>query len=137
MWWARLRAVFDGPGRERGDENVSAVLIWPALLLILWVIFQIVLVTLGNSVALDAARAGLADGRLPPVDTASAYSAAISRAEGASIAGLSNIDATVSSDGSTVTVTVTAEASSIIPFATFSVTRTASGPIEQIEAVGP
>lgn len=124
-------------GGERGDTNVAAVLTWAALLLLVWAVLQTVVVTLGRNVALDAARAGLAEGRLPPVDTVTARSTAIHRAAVATTGWLSNVDAQVSSDGQTVTVTVTADAASLIPGASFRVEQIASGPIEQIGAVAP
>ncbi|MFE5501322.1 hypothetical protein ACFQ73_02070 [Amycolatopsis japonica] len=45
---------------------------------------------------------------------------------------LSNVNAEATSDGRNVTVVVTAEATSLVPFAQFLVSQRASGPIEQL-----
>ncbi|MGY6651390.1 hypothetical protein ACXIZN_04415 [Amycolatopsis sp. TRM77291] len=117
---------------ERGDENVSAILGLGALLLVTWFVLQAVVLFLGRNVALEAARDGVNAARLPPVDVVAAEQHAqnyVSRVTGT---WLSNVDSEATSDGRNVTVIVTAEAASLIPFARFSVSQRASGPIEQL-----
>jgi len=117
---------------ERGDENVSAILGLGALLLVTWFVLQVVVLFLGRNVALEAARDGVNVARLPPVDVVAAEQHAqnyVSRVTGT---WLSNVNAEATSDGRNVTVIVTAEAASLIPFARFSVSQRASGPIEQL-----
>ncbi|MBE1575429.1 hypothetical protein NQK81_34925 [Amycolatopsis roodepoortensis] len=117
---------------ERGDENVSAILGLGALLLVTWLVLQVIVLFLGRNVALEAARDGVNAERLPPVDLAAAEHHAqnyVSRVTGS---WLSNVNADASSDGRNVTVIVSAEAASLIPFARFSVSQRASGPIEQL-----
>ncbi|MFI7114924.1 hypothetical protein [Amycolatopsis sp. NPDC049868] len=117
---------------ERGDENVSAILVLGALLLVTWVVLQVVVLFLGRNVALEAARDGVNAARLPPVDVVAAEQQVqnyVSRVTGS---WLSNVNAEATSDGRNVTVIVTAEAASLVPFARFSVSQRASGPIEQL-----
>ncbi|WP_409494742.1 hypothetical protein [Amycolatopsis sp. cmx-11-12] len=117
---------------ERGDENVSALLCLGALLLVTWVVLQVVVVFLGRNVALEAARDGVNAARLSPVDVVAAEQYAqnyVSRVTGS---WLSNVNAEATSDGRNVTVIVTAEAASLVPFARFSVSQRASGPIEHL-----
>ncbi|WP_216216898.1 hypothetical protein [Amycolatopsis aidingensis] len=125
-WLLRLRG-------ERGDDNVAAVFTWAGLLLIVWAVFQVVVVFLGRNVALDAARDGLNIARLPPVDTAAAIETARTHTREATTGWLSNVDATATSDGQHVTVTVTADAASLIPGVRISVRHTATGPIERLQ----
>ncbi|UMP06714.1 hypothetical protein [Amycolatopsis sp. EV170708-02-1] len=117
---------------DRGDENVSAILGLGALLLITWVVLQAVLLFLGRNVALEAARDGVNVARLPPVDVVAAEQHAESYISQVTGSWLSNVDVEAVSDGRNVTVVVTAEAASLVPFARFSVSQRASGPIEQL-----
>ncbi|MFJ4099877.1 hypothetical protein [Amycolatopsis japonica] len=117
---------------DRGDENVSAILGLGVLLLITWVVLQVVVLFLGRNVALEAARDGVNSARLPPVDVVAAERHAESYVSRVTGSWLSNVDVEAVSDGRNVTVVVTAEATSLVPFARFSVSQRASGPIEQL-----
>lgn len=125
-----LRALGRG---ERGDDNVAAVVIFGALLLVVWAVLQLVIVFLGRAIALDAARDGVATARLPPVDTVAAQHRAVDYTSRVMSGWLTDVAARAHHDDRTVTVTVTADAVSLVPFARFPVTQTASGPIETIQ----
>ncbi len=117
---------------DRGDENVSAVLGLGALLLVTWVVFQLVVLFLGRNVALEAARDDVNVARLPPVDVAAAEQRAQDYVGRVTGSWLSNVNAEASIDGRNVTVVVTADVASLLPFARFSVSQRASAPIEQL-----
>ncbi|MGC7096765.1 hypothetical protein ACPZ19_18990 [Amycolatopsis lurida] len=119
-------------GGERGDDNVSAVVILGALLILTWAVLQVIIVHLGRNVALEAARDGVNEARLPPVNTAAAEQRAVDYVRLVTVGWLSNVSATATSDGDQVTVTVAADAASLLPFAQFAVSQTASAPIERL-----
>ncbi|WP_370942015.1 hypothetical protein AB5J62_23185 [Amycolatopsis sp. cg5] len=119
---------------ERGDENLAAVYVFGALLFFTWAVFQAVAVFLGSNVALEAARDGVNAARLPPVDTAVAEIRARDYTSRVMVGWLTNVAARASVDGQNVTVTVSADAASFLPFLRFPVSQTASAPIEQLES---
>ncbi|GLY38830.1 hypothetical protein Amsp01_048540 [Amycolatopsis sp. NBRC 101858] len=118
---------------ERGDDNVAAAAIFTAILLLAWAILQVAVVLLGRGVALEAARDGVHSARLPPVDTASAASAAAAYVGRATGSWLGNVAAHASNDGRSVSVTVSGDAVSLVPFARFPISQTSSGPIEELQ----
>jgi hypothetical protein len=101
-------------------------------LLVAWAILQVAVVLLGRGVALEAARDGVHAARLPPVDTAAAASAAVGYVTRATGSWLKNVAAHAEADGRNVSVTVTGEAVSLVPFAQFPISQTSSGPIEEL-----
>jgi hypothetical protein len=117
---------------ERGDDNVAAAIVFSAILLVAWAILQVAVVLLGRGVALEAARDGVRSARLPPVDTAAAASAAAGYVSRATGSWLANVAAHAGTDGRAVSVTVTGEAVSLVPFAQFPISQTSSGPIEEL-----
>jgi hypothetical protein len=117
---------------ERGDDNVAAAIIFSAILLVAWAILQVAVVLLGRGVALEAARDGVAAARLPPLDTAAAASAAANYVTHATGSWLTEVSAHAESDGRIVTVTVTGQDVSLVPFAHFPIRQTSSGPIEEL-----
>jgi len=117
---------------ERGDDNVAAAIIFSAILLVAWAILQVAVVLLGRGVALEAARDGVRVARLPPVDTAAAASAAADYVTRATGSWLNNVAAQAETDGRNVSVTVSGEAVSLVPFAQFPISQTSSGPIEEL-----
>ncbi len=117
---------------ERGDDNVAAAIIFSFILLVAWVILQVAVVLLGRGVALEAARDGVRAARLAPVDTAAAASAAAGYVTRATGSWLDNVAANAWTEGRNVSVTVTGEAVSLVPFAQFPISQTSSGPIEEL-----
>ena len=118
---------------ERGDDNVAAAVIYSAILLVAWSIIQVAVVLLGRGVALEAARDGVRSARLPPADLGTAAAAAEAYTREATGSWLSDVHAQATSDGDFVSVTVTAEATSLVPFVHFSISQTSSGPIERLQ----
>lgn len=53
--------------RERGDANISAVLLWPAVLVVVWLALQAGLYFFGRQAALGAAEMGASAARVYPV----------------------------------------------------------------------
>jgi hypothetical protein len=124
-----IRAVVTG---ERGDDNVTAVIVIAVLLFVALTVFQTAAVFLGRTIALEAARDGVDTARIPPTDLAAAVARAKQYTAKATGNWMSTVDANATSDGQTVSVTVTAQAASFVPFLTIPVSQTASGPIEQV-----
>jgi hypothetical protein len=120
------------PTGERGDDNVAAAVLFSAILLVGWAILQVAVVLLGRGVALEAARDGVRAARLPPVDTAAAASAATGYVSRAAGSWLGQVAVHGETDGRNVTVTVTGEAVSLVPFTQFPISQTSSGPIEEL-----
>jgi hypothetical protein len=118
---------------ERGDDNVAAAIIYSAILLVAWAVIQVAVVLLGRGVALEAARDGVRSARLPAENPASAVTAAEAYTREVTGTWLSDVHARASSDSERVTVTVTGEATSLVPFARFPISQTASGPIERLK----
>jgi len=118
---------------ERGDDNVAATVIYSAILLVAWAGIQVAFVLLGRGVALEAARDGVRSARLLPTDLATAASAAETYTREVTGTWLSDVHAWADADGDHITVTVTGEATSLVPFARFPISQTASGPIERLE----
>ncbi|MEW2507913.1 hypothetical protein AB0878_46370 [Amycolatopsis sp. NPDC047767] len=118
---------------ERGDDNVAAIILISALIVVALAVFQVVAVFLGRAVALEAARDGVAAARIPPVDLPAAAARAENYTGRATGTWLDAVGARASSDGRIVWVTVTAHAASFIPFVTVTISQTASGPVERIQ----
>jgi Flp pilus assembly protein TadG len=125
------------PGDRDGDAGYSvleAAIVLPVVFLLLMVIAQWAIVWHARSVTEAAAQEGLR--------TTAAYqaSAAAGRADTVSyltqVAGRSLPDPQVSvtRTARTATVRVTARVASVIPFGHFTVTETASGPVENFVA---
>jgi hypothetical protein len=125
--------TFHGLRDERGDDNVAAALIYSALLLLTWATLQVAVVLLGRGAALEAARDGVDTARLPPVDTAAAEARARDYTTRATGPWLTNVNADATGSGQAISVTVAGDAVSLVPFARFAISQTASGPIEQLQ----
>ena len=115
---------------DRGSGPVEfAVLAFP-LLLLTFIVVQAAFVFYARSTALAAATQG--------ANAARAYNAPIAAGPAKANdfltrigSGLKNPSVTIRATGTTVTVTVTGEAQTIIPFVRFPVAQSASGPIER------
>ncbi len=116
--------------KDRGSGPVEfAVLAFP-LLLLTFIVVQAAFVFYARSTALAAATQG--------ANAARAYNAPLSSGTakandflGRIGPGLKNPSVSLRSNGTQVTVTVTGEAQTIIPFVRFPVTQSATGPIER------
>lgn len=118
---------------ERGDDTVTAVLLFSVLIIAALTVFQLVAIFLGRTIALEAARDGADRARIPPVDLPAAVQQAAAYARDATGTWLSHVDADGRSDGTAVSITVTADVASFVPFTTVRISQTASAPIERIQ----
>jgi len=129
--WRRLRGTAD-----RGNASVEAVIIVPIIVLLTLLVVQFVLVWHGRHVAQAAAQTA--------ARSAAAYqaTAAVGQADGGAY--LQQVGANllpgrtvrVNRDATTVTVTVTADVLTVIPFGSFSVDESATAPVEAFTAAG-
>ena len=123
--WRRLRAT-----RDRGDATVEAVIIVPVIVVLTLLVVQFVLVWHGRHVAQAAAQTA--------ARSAAAYQAqpAVGQAAGdeylAEVAPnlLPGRAVTVTRDSTAVTVIVTADVLTVIPFAGFHIQERATAPLE-------
>ena len=123
--WRRLR-----DGRDRGDATVEAVIIVPVIVVLTLLVVQFVLVWHGRHVAQAAAQTA--------VRSAAAYQAqpAVGQAAGddylAEVAPnlLPGRSVSVTRDATAVTVIVTADVLTVIPFAGFRIQEQATAPLE-------
>ena len=127
----RWRRVAGDPGdRDRGSATVEAVIIVPVVVVLTMVVVQFVLQRHGRHVAQAAAQAA--------ARSAAAYqgTAATGQADGDAFLDqvapnlLPGRSVVVSRDATTVEVTVTADVLSVIPFADFTVSESATVPVE-------
>lgn len=122
---------------QHGQATVEAAVLYPALLLFLFIVVQVALVSTARSVASAAAeegvRAGRAEGAPPGTSRAAARALLTERAGGF----LS--DAQVSTVGSTdqvVRVSVSGRSLTVIP-GHYRVSAQAHGPVERLTGVRP
>jgi Flp pilus assembly protein TadG len=120
-------------GLRAGDDGAHTVefaIVALPLLIVTFMVIQAALVFHARSMALAAATQGAQVARA----YGSSLAAGKTKAEGFldSVGqGLHNPEVEVVTSGTDVTVTVTGNAPSIIPFMTFGVTQSASGPVER------
>lgn len=116
--------------KDSGGAAVEFAVVALPLLLITFMVVQASLVFYARSTALAAATQGANAARAYNADlsagTAKAYSF-LNQVGG----GLQNPTATTTSAGNGVRVTVTGDAISVLPWLSFEVTQSASGPIER------
>lgn len=116
--------------RERGSMSVELVILTPVLLLLLFMIVQAGLYIHAREVALHAAAEGSAAATVEGGTDADGAAAALGFAD--QVGALSGTAATVERTASTVTVTVTGQAPSIIPgLPLLDVTQSSTSAIER------
>ena len=132
-----------GRRSERGASSLELAILAPTIMALIFVSIQTALWLYGRSVALNAAQEGVS--RLRMVQPTQ-YSPAIGekvRADieayaqqlGGNSLGDANVDSPAYNDPEgQVSFTVTGETISLVPGLTLTVSRTATGPIEQFEA---
>jgi Flp pilus assembly protein TadG len=131
--WLRRRCRLDRRGRSDDDGAVTIeyVILVPVVLVIIFSCFQLALNSFARSVAQTAAEEGSNAARAYGASSADGQSRAqlvIDRQGDA----LSNTNISVVESGGEVRVTVTGHSLSLLPgYGGFTVTQTASGPIEQ------
>lgn len=115
---------------ERGaSSSVAFMVLFPVVMLVLFVGLHLTIGSIGQSAAQGAAVAAYNQGRLYGASTsaAEAYGQQIIENSVGVLGG--TVD--VGSDGNTVTVTVTAEVPTIVPGIGNQVSATVSGPVER------
>ena len=117
---------------ERGAASVELAVTFPVVLLLVMTLIQAALWFYARSVALGAAQEGARDGRVQPVSTARAQSAAEDFLDQTAQDLLTGRDVTVSGSPASIAVTVTGTSLSLFPgLSGWSVTQTAVGPVER------
>ena len=127
---ARLRSWLRD---ERGSATLSLAIVFPVVLLLIFSAVQGGLYYYARSVALAAAEEGLRDARAEGGTSdagAQRARAFLADAGGASI--LEGSAVTTSRSATTTSVTVAGTAPSVLPGMTFTISQTASGPIERV-----
>jgi Flp pilus assembly protein TadG len=114
----------------RGEGPVEFAILTFPLLLLTFMLIQASLVWYAHSVALGAATQGANAGRLYGSSAASGRTKAVDFLDRVGPA-LANPVVTASVAGNQVTVVVRGKARSVIPGLTFTVTQSASGPVER------
>ena len=123
--WRRLRAA-----RDRGDATVEAVIIVPVIVVLTLLVVQFVLVWHGRHVAQAAAQTA--------ARSAAAYQAQPATGQAAGDDYLAEVapnllpgrSVSVTRDATAVTVIVTADVLTVIPFAGFHIQEQATAPLE-------
>lgn len=116
--------------KDCGAHTIEFAIVALPLLVVTFMVVQAALVFHARSMALAAATQGANVARA----YGSSAAAGKTKAEGFLDAigqGLQSPEVEVTTSGTDMTVTVSGQAPSIIPFMTFNVTQTASGPIER------
>lgn len=117
---------------ERGAVSLGQmVVIAPALLFGLMLIVQAGLYFHARNVVEQAAQEGAAEARAFDGNEASARQRALTYLGILGDRALTNRDVTVNRGTETATVTVTGEVISLVPFVSWSVSESASGPVER------
>jgi hypothetical protein len=118
------------PVGERGSSPVEFAIVAGALIFLTFAIPQVGFVYFANSLALGAATQGVNVERGYQATPGSGVTHANEFLDLAG-AGLTNRQVTVSRSGTEVTITVTGQAISVLPGLTFTVRKSAHGPIER------
>lgn len=128
---------------QRGASSLELAILAPALLSLIFISIQTALWLYGRSVALNAAQEGVSRLRLvqPPVYTTALgetvradIEAYAQQLGGNSLGDAKVLPPTYNNPEGMVSFTVTGETISLVPGLKLTVSRTASGPIEQFEA---
>lgn len=116
---------------DRGSTTVEFVVLVPLMVLLLMVVVQFGVYFHTRAVVTTAARHGVDDARVLN-GTPDAGSAATSQFLDQGAGALRDRTVSVDRTATEVTVTVTGDVTSLIPFATFPLTVTVSAPVERI-----
>lgn len=129
------RSIKRRPVRDRGTSAIELAILAPILLALIWLAIQYALYFQGRQVALAAAQIGARVAREEAATVPTWQSDAVRQAEkyynglGTKVLG-NGIQATATSNGNDVQVTVTGQAASILFGLPLPIHETAGGPIE-------
>lgn len=115
-----------------GGTSLTTILVMPAVVLLIFGGIQFGLHSYARSLALSAAQAGVRAATQAPASTGRGYDAAKSFADVKAAGTLLGAVVTVDQTGDVITVTVTAEAPSLIPLMHPAVSQQASARIETL-----
>ena len=124
-----IRSLRRGEG-ERGSSSVEAIIILPVLFGIFFIIIQGAVWLQAGNIAQSAATSAYNAARLFDGTTSDGAAAGYATADQAGSI-LSNTVVTIDRTATTVTVTVSGDAPTLIPGMTTHVERTVSGPVER------
>lgn len=130
----RWRRIFADP--DRGSVTTEAVIIVPVVVILTMVIVQFVLVWHGRHVAQAAAQTAARSAASYQSTAALGRSDADAYLQQVAPNLLPDRDVQVDRTATTVTVSVTADVLTVIPFGSFSVREKASAPVEAFTAPG-
>lgn len=122
-----------GRDRERGDGPVSAALLAPTILMVVFLVIQAGLWGHARNVAIAAAQVGALSARGASAQTSA--EAAVRGYLGEVGAGLRGVEVSAS-QGSRIQVTVQAISPSLVPGVQLPVTGTASAPADRLTSAG-
>jgi len=125
--WRRLLGT-----ASAGEATVSTVILWPVVLLLIWLITQAAFVYFGRSIALAAAEQGAQTARLQPVSTARGQQAAAQFLEAAGSGLLLTPHVEATTGQATVRVQVDASAVSLLPGLRLTIHQESVQPLEQL-----
>jgi len=123
---------------DSGAVTLSYVIIVPVFLLAILVVVQASVLYLAKQTALAAARHGADVARTakPPAGTGAGAAAAVAFARSAGPGFLTGVSARSGGTASTVKITVSGRAFSLIPGKTFAITEVVTAPVERFVALG-
>lgn len=137
MFLSSVKAQVSGPLRrlhgERGSLTIEATILFPALILILFLGMQTAMWFHARSVAIGAAADGARAQSLEqaaPGDGETAARSFVTQAGGDDV--LRGVDVTANKSASSTTVTVTGSSMSLIPGWDPSVSQSATVPVERV-----
>jgi Flp pilus assembly protein TadG len=121
--------------RERGSGGMSLawIVAMPAAMLLIFGGVQFGIHSFAENLALAAAQVGVRSATAYPADAARGRRAAQDFLRVKAADSIENGAVSVSLDGTTITVTVTGKSQSIVPGMQFSVSGSATGPVEQLD----
>lgn len=117
--------------RERGSASIEFVIVFPAVLTVIWLALQAALMFWGRSVILAAAQEGARAAAADGASSSDGYNAATAFVQDSS-GGLRNVTVSGGRGATTATYTVSATTLSVIPGWNPVLTQTATMPVEHI-----
>ena len=127
---SRLHRQIDGGRRDAGYSVLEAAIVLPIVFFLIMLIVQWAIVWHARSVTEAAAQEGLRTADEYQGTAAAGKADTVTYLSQVAPHSLPNPQIRVTRTASTATVTVTAHVASVIPFGHFTVTESASGPVE-------
>ncbi len=132
-----LRKLWRGLDRDRGAFTLSYVLVVPVFLLGIMTIVQASVWYLAREAALAAARHGADVARTSKPPPGAGAAAALAFARSAAPGFLTRVSATArGSTATTVRITVSGQAPSLVPWTVIKITEVVTAPVERFVASG-